>query len=71
MIALSYNVVADPVHVNDLQATILHALGIDHRRLTIPFQGLDLKLTGVEDRNPVLDILAYQASPSLDQRGSS
>ncbi len=54
----SYNIVANPVHVNDLQATILHALGIDHRRLTIPFQGLDLKLTGVEDRNPVLDILA-------------
>jgi uncharacterized protein (DUF1501 family) len=54
----SYNIVADPVHVNDLQATILHTLGIDHRRLSIPFQGLDLKLTGVEDRNPVLDILA-------------
>ncbi len=54
----SYNIVANPVHVNDLQATILHALGIDHRRLTIPFQGLDLKLTGVEDRNPIHDILA-------------
>ena len=52
-----YNIVANPVHVNDLQATILHVLGIDHRRLTIPFQGLDLKLTGVEDRHPVLDIL--------------
>ncbi len=54
----SYNIVNNPVHVNDLQATILHALGIDHRRLTIPFQGLDLKLTGVEDRNPIHDILA-------------
>lgn len=53
-----YNVVADPVHVNDLHATILHTLGIDHRRLTIPFQGLDLKLSGVEERKPVLDILS-------------
>lgn len=48
-----YNIVSDPVHVNDLHATILYALGMDHRRLTIPFQGLDLRLSGVEDRNPV------------------
>jgi len=54
----SYNIVADPVHVNDVHATILHTLGIDHRRLTIPFQGLDLKLSGVEDRNPILQILS-------------
>jgi len=53
----SYNIVSNPVHVNDLHATILHALGMDHRRLTIPFQGLDLKLSGVEARNPVMDIL--------------
>ncbi|WP_390621506.1 DUF1501 domain-containing protein [Rubripirellula reticaptiva] len=52
-----YNIVADPVHVNDLHATILHMLGIDHRRLTIPFQGLDLKLSGVEERHPVTAIL--------------
>ena len=48
-----YNIVSDPVHVNDLHATILYALGVDHRRLTIPFQGLDLRLSGVEDRHPV------------------
>lgn len=53
----SYNIVSNPVHVNDLHATILHALGIDHRRLTIPVQGLDLKLTGVEERHAVTDIL--------------
>ncbi len=53
-----YNVVEKPVHVNDLHATILHALGIDHRRLTVPWQGLDLRLSGVEERNPVLEILA-------------
>ena len=35
----SYNVVADPVHVHDIQATILYCLGIDHKRLTFKFQG--------------------------------
>jgi uncharacterized protein (DUF1501 family) len=53
-----YNITENPVHVNDLHATILHLLGIDHRRLTIPYQGLDLKLSGVEDRHPVKGILA-------------
>ncbi len=52
-----YNVVEKPVHVNDLHATILHTLGIDHRRLTVPHQGLDLRLSGVEERNPVMEIL--------------
>jgi hypothetical protein len=54
----SYNVVADPVHIHDLNATILHCLGIDHRRLSFKFQGLDVRLTGVEDHNPVKGILA-------------
>ncbi|WDI40529.1 DUF1501 domain-containing protein [Bremerella sp. P1] len=53
-----YNITENPVHVNDLHATILHLLGIDHRRLTIPFQGLALKLSGVEDRHPVTEIFA-------------
>ena len=53
-----YNIVEDPVHVNDLHATILHMLGIDHRRLSIPYQGLDLKLSGVEERHVVKRILA-------------
>lgn len=52
-----YNITENPVHVNDLHATILHSLGIDHRRLTIPYQGLDLKLSGVEERHPIKDIL--------------
>ena len=43
----SYNVTADPVHVHDLQATILHCLGIDHTRLTYKFQGRDFRLTDV------------------------
>lgn len=44
----SYNIVRDPVHVRDLHATILHLLGIDHRRFTYRVQGLDQKLTGVD-----------------------
>jgi hypothetical protein len=43
----SYNIVADPVHVHDLQATILHQFGIDHRRLTYRFQGRQFRLTDV------------------------
>ncbi len=44
----SYNIVKDPVHVHDLNATILHCLGIDHRRLTFKFQGRDHRLTDVQ-----------------------
>ena len=47
----------DAVHVNDLNATILHQLGIDHRRLTFRFQGLDQRLTGVEEAHVVEKIL--------------
>ena len=43
----SYNIVADPVHVHDLQATMLHALGIDHTRLTYKHQGRAFRLTDV------------------------
>src|SRR6266581_2880683 len=43
----SYNVLEDPVHVHDLQATILHCLGIDHKRLTYKYQGRDFRLTDV------------------------
>jgi hypothetical protein len=54
----SYNIVADPVHIHDLNATILHCLGIDHRRLTYRVQGLDVRLTGVEEHSPVAGVLA-------------
>jgi uncharacterized protein (DUF1501 family) len=53
----SYNIAKDPVHVRDLHATILHQLGIDHERLTFPFQGLDHRLTGVEPARVVRGIL--------------
>src|SRR6266568_2591021 len=42
-----YNIVRDPVHVHDLQATILHLLGIDHEKLTYKFQGRYYRLTDV------------------------
>ena len=44
---LAINIVEDPVHVHDLHATILHLLGIDHKRLTYRFQGRDFRLTDV------------------------
>ncbi len=47
---LGMNVVRDPVHVHDLQATLLHLLGIDHERLTYRFQGRDFRLTDVHGR---------------------
>jgi hypothetical protein len=53
----SYNIVDQPVHVRDLNATILHCLGIDHERLTIPHQGLDVRLTGVEPARVVRELL--------------
>jgi hypothetical protein len=53
----SYNITENPVHIHDLNATILHCLGIDHRRLSYKFQGLDMRLTGVEEQHPVHDIL--------------
>lgn len=54
---LGFNVVERPVHVHDVQATILHTLGIDHSRLSFRFRGLDFRLTGVEEHHPVREIL--------------
>lgn len=54
----SYNIAENPVHVRDFNATVLHQLGIDHRKLTFPFRGLDQRLTGVEEAHVVKDILA-------------
>ncbi|MEM7235002.1 MAG: DUF1501 domain-containing protein [Planctomycetota bacterium] len=54
----SYNIVKDGVHIRDLNATILHLLGVDHERFTYKFQGLDQRMTGVEPASPVQEILA-------------
>lgn len=42
-----YNIVRDPVHVHDLNATILHLMGVDHTRLTYRYQGRDFRLTDI------------------------
>ncbi len=47
---LGYNIVADPVHVHDLHATILHLMGIEHTKLTFRFQGRDYRLTDVHGK---------------------
>lgn len=54
----SYNIAEKPVHVNDLNATILHCMGIDHERFVFPFQGLEQRLTGVEHQQVIKELLA-------------
>ena len=54
---LGYNVVEQPVHIHDLQATILHCLGMDHERLTFRYAGRDFRLTDVHG-HVVKEILA-------------
>ena len=44
----SYNIARDPVHIRDLNATILHLMGIDHERFSVKHRGLDERLTGVQ-----------------------
>jgi hypothetical protein len=53
---LGYAAVESPVSVHDFHATMLHLLGIDHKRLTVKFQGLDVRLTGISG-DVVRDIL--------------
>ncbi len=55
---LGYYAVEKPVHVRDLHATMLHLLGIDHDRFSYRFQGLDMRLTGVEPAGVLHDVLA-------------
>ena len=54
---LGYHVAKDPVHVHDLQATILHLMGLNHEKLTYRFQGRDYRLTDVSG-NVVKKLLA-------------
>ncbi len=54
----SYNIVKDPVSLNDLNATLLHCLGIDHAKFSFKSQGLEMRLTGVEPAQVVKPILA-------------
>tara|TARA_R110002095_G_scaffold184553_6_gene161759 strand:- start:6273 stop:6425 length:153 start_codon:yes stop_codon:yes gene_type:complete len=50
--------VKDPVHINDLNASVLHCLGIDHNRFTVKYQGLDLKISGVDGATVVKGLLS-------------
>jgi len=54
---IGYYAIKDRVHVHDLQATLLHLLGMDHEKLTYHFQGRDFRLTDVHG-NVVKKILA-------------
>ncbi|MCA9074940.1 MAG: DUF1501 domain-containing protein [Planctomycetaceae bacterium] len=53
-----FGTVENPVHVHDLHATLLHLLGLDHERLSVRFQGLDFRLTGVEGAKVVDGLIA-------------
>ncbi len=54
---LGFNPVADRAHVHDIHATILHLLGLDHKKLTFRFQGRDFRLTDVHG-NVITKLLA-------------
>jgi hypothetical protein len=54
---LGYHAVEDVVHVHDLHATLLHLLGIDHKKLTYKYQGRDFRLTDVKG-NVISSIIA-------------
>lgn len=54
---LGYYAVENPVYVRDLHATMLHLLGINHERFSVEFQGLDMRLTGVEPARVLHDVL--------------
>lgn len=54
----SYNIVRDPVSLYDLNATLLHCMGVDHNRFSFKSQGLDQRLTGVEPAKVVKGILS-------------
>lgn len=49
-----YNIHENPVGISDFNATLLHCLGVDHRYLTYQYQGLDQRLTGVEQEARVV-----------------
>ena len=55
---LGHRAVGDRHHIRDLHATILHLLGLDHRKLTYFYGGLDHKLTGVREAHVIHDVIA-------------
>lgn len=55
---IGYGAAENPVHLRDFHATLLHLLGFDHEKLSVPFQGLNQKLTGVLPAHVIKDVLA-------------
>ena len=55
---LGFGPVTHPTHVRDIHATLLHQLGLDHDKLSVRFQGLDVRLTGVEKAHVVKEALS-------------
>jgi hypothetical protein len=55
---IGYSAALNPVSLHDLHATLLHLLGFDHKHLSVPFQGLQQRLTGVNPAKVVKDVLA-------------
>ena len=55
---LGFGPVDQSAHVRDIHATLLHQLGLDHQRLSVRFQGLDVRLTGVEEAHLLSDALS-------------
>ena len=55
---LGYHVANNPVHIQDMHATLLKLVGFDYKRLSFSHQGLDQKLTGVKKAKVIEDILA-------------
>ena len=55
---LGYHATENPVHIRDLHATMLHLLGINHQRFSVPYQGLDMRLTGVEPARVLHEVLS-------------
>ena len=54
---LGFGPVENPTHVRNIHATLLHQFGLDHERLAVRFQGLNVRLTGVEDAHVIHDVL--------------
>ncbi|MEM7311889.1 MAG: DUF1501 domain-containing protein, partial [Planctomycetota bacterium] len=55
---LGFGPIDKPTHIRDVHATLLHQLGLDHDKLAVRFQGLNVKLTGVEEASVIHDVLA-------------
>lgn len=53
----SYNITKDPIHIRDFHATVLKLMGFDHNKFSVKYQGLDQKLTGVEEAHVIKELL--------------